>query len=203
MQDQFHFDPATVPLPDGVAFPDALGLPPGAGLHVEIGFGKDIRILREARARPQEFFVGVEVSRKKVASFCRKVARADLRNVRACHGDARKVLKELLPAASVDSFTILFPDPWPKRRQWKHRWIQADTAGLLRRALKRDGLLIVATDHDHYRDQIRAVLGGSGLTAEYESLEIPPEDKSLFAMRFERLGESVTYMRWRNRGSVP
>jgi tRNA (guanine-N(7)-)-methyltransferase len=190
--DRFRFDPAEVSVREVS--------PRGRPLHVEVGFGKDIRLLREAAARPDEDFVGVEISRKKALSFCRKVARLGLRNVRAYEGDVRRVLADLLPG-SVASFTILFPDPWPKRRHWKHRWIQADTAALLLRALVPGGTVTTATDHEGYRDQIREALEGAGFDLVHEGAEVPSEDRTLFTERFERLNASVTYCRWRRGGA--
>jgi tRNA (guanine-N7-)-methyltransferase len=191
MADRFLFDPAEVAV--------AAVVPTGRPLHVEVGFGKDIRLLREAAARPDEDFVGIEISRKKALSFCRKVARAGLRNVRACQADVRRVLAEL-PEGSVASFTILFPDPWPKRRHWKNRWIQPATAALIHRALAPGGTVTTATDHEGYRDQIRACLLGAGLELLHEGGEVPQEDRTLFTERFERLQAPVTYFRWRKGG---
>ena len=88
MGDYFHFDPGAVAVTGDEPLLDELGLSGGAALHVEIGFGKDIRILREAERDPDGTYLGVEISRKKAASFCRKVARKGLRNVRAYQGDA-------------------------------------------------------------------------------------------------------------------
>jgi len=189
MKNTFHFDPAGVRIEDGLQLD-------GRPLHVEVGFGKDIRTLREAEANPDDIYLGVEVSRKKVVKFCEKVARAGLANVRAHLGDVRRMLRELLPPGSVTSFTILFPDPWPKRKHHKHRWIQDDTAALLRRALKPGGIIIAATDHDGYAEQIECCLVGTGLTLEDKRSAIPEQDRSLFAQRFERLGETVTWMRF-------
>lgn len=196
MRNRFRFDPAEVRVETAAPLPEALALGE-RDLHVEIGFGKDVRTLREAEANPDALFLGVEISRKKVVKFCQKAARAGLRNVRAYLGDARHVLRELLPAGSVASFTILFPDPWPKRRQHKHRWIQDDTAALLAAALRVGGQLIVATDHDGYAAQIERCLAGAGLALEEKREGVPGADRSLFAQRFERLGETVTWMRWR------
>jgi len=192
VKDTLHFHPAEVAV-------DAIGDVPleGRGLHLEIGFGKDIRILREAELHPDEVYIGVEISRKKAVKFCKKVARANLRNV-YCHcGDARRVMAEMLAPGSVSSITILFPDPWPKRRHHKNRWVQETTAAQIEQALRGGGEVIVATDHDHYVEQITRVFRGAGLVCDYESRDIPEADKSLFAERFERLGESVTYQRWR------
>jgi len=196
----FRFDPAEVAVAADGPLPEALDLRERE-LHVEIGFGKDTRVLREAEQRPDSLFLGIEISRKKALSFCRKVARAGLRNIRCHHGDVRKVLESgMLPSGSAVSFTILFPDPWPKRRHWKHRWIRTDTAALLARALTSGGTVVVATDHEGYREQIREALSGAGLELEQESAGVPDADRTLFAERFLRRGEGVTWQRWRKGG---
>ncbi|MHC4939483.1 MAG: tRNA (guanosine(46)-N7)-methyltransferase TrmB [Planctomycetota bacterium] len=194
-RDYFHFDPERVAVGECESFPDAIGVG-DKPLHIEIGFGKDIRTLRMAERDPDAFFLGIEISRKKCIKFGQKVARANLPNVRCHWGDARKALEEMLPENSVDSFTILFPDPWPKRKHHKHRWVQEKTAALMARALKPHGHIIAATDHDHYRDQIRRVMAGAGFVETRTLDHVPEDDKSLFAERFERIGESITYMRW-------
>jgi tRNA (guanine-N7-)-methyltransferase len=195
MSTRFHFDPGEVAI-------DGPTLDVGRPLHVEVGFGKDVRILREARQRPGEWFLGVEISRKKAVKFCQKVARAGLRNVRAYQGDVRLALKTL-PPTSVSSFTILFPDPWPKRRHHKHRWIREETAQQVARALVATGEVTVATDHAGYLEQIRTCFLAAGLVLEHESAEVPADDRTLFAERFDRLARRVTYQRWRkaDRGS--
>ena len=193
--DHFHFDPSLVAVGGVPSLPVEIGCEDRA-FHVEIGFGKDIRILRMAERDPEARFLGVEISRKRAAKFGKKVARLGLKNVRAHWGDARKVLGAMLPERSVDSFTVLFPDPWPKRRHHKHRWIQEDTAALLRRALKVGGHLIVATDHDGYRDHIRRVLDAAGFSETLSLDRVPEDDRTLFSERFHSLGESVTYMKW-------
>ena len=55
----------------------------------------------------------------------------------------------------------------------------------------------MASDHDGYIAEIREHLGAAGLTLEHESREVPEGDRSLFAQRFERLGETVTHQSWR------
>jgi tRNA (guanine-N7-)-methyltransferase len=196
----FHFDPATVAVDACASLPAAMDVGERP-LHVEVGFGKDVLTLRRAEQEPDARFLGIEISRKKCVKFREKVARAGLRNVRCLWGDARKALREMFPEASVDSFTILFPDPWPKRKHHKHRWVNEETAALMARALKPPGKIIVATDHDGYRDRIREVLAGAGFEEERTLDRVPDDEKSLFAQRFERLGETVTYMRWGRRAT--
>jgi tRNA (guanine-N7-)-methyltransferase len=194
MTERFLIDPEDVALRTDVPVAEALRLD-GRPLHVEVGFGKDVRLLRAAAAEPEARFVGIEISRKKVVSFRKKVARLGLRNVQAYLGDVRRFLAEL-PDACAASFTILFPDPWPKRRQKKHRWIQPPTAARIAAALVPGGLVRVATDSDDSMDQIRACLKGAGLELREERREIPEPDRTLFAERFERLGETVTHQVW-------
>ena len=195
MSERFLLDPATVSIHADDDWAEILGLA-GRPLHVEIGFGKDVRMLRTAAEAPGATFLGIEISGKKAASFCRKVARLRLRNVRAYCGDVRDVLMERLPEGSVASFTILFPDPWPKRRHNKHRWIQPETARLLALAMAPGATLVVATDHEGYGAQIHRCLQAVGLALVVERVGVPEEDRTLFASRFERLGQRVLYQRW-------
>ncbi len=196
MPEIFQTNPETVLLPDVGALPELMGA--RRPIHVEVGFGKDVRVLREAARMPDELFLGIEISGKKARSLCRKAVRAGLANVRAYRGDVRPVLAERLPPGSVASFTALFPDPWPKWNQQKHRWIREATARQMRVALMPGGMVTLATDHDHYRDQMKVVMAGAGFELLEERPGVPDDDRTLFAQRFERLGESVTWLRWRS-----
>jgi tRNA (guanine-N7-)-methyltransferase len=199
MTGRLRFDPRTVAVEASPSLPAAIGAA-GRPLHIEIGFGKDVRLLRAAAADPGGLHLGVEISRKKFESFCRKVAREGLGNVRAFHGDARALLAQMLPPGSVASFTILFPDPWPKRRHWKNRWIDASTALLLARALSPGGEIEVATDHAGYMADIAAHFRAAGLELGGESASLPEGERTIFAQRFERLGAPVIWQRWTKPG---
>jgi len=196
MTERFPLDPASVAVAPCASLPDAMGAA-GRRLFVEVGFGKDVRLLRAAAADPEGLFLGVEISRKKFDSFCRKVARAGLANVRAFGGDVRRVLEEMLPAGSVSGFTILFPDPWPKRRQKKNRWIQPATAARLHRALVPGGSVEIATDDGDYREQIQRCFLDAGLLLESERGELAESERTVFTARFERRGVPFTVQRWR------
>jgi len=195
MTEQLPFEPGLVAVDPAGDLATALELP-ARPLHIEVGFGKDVRVLRAAAADPGTLYLGIEVSRKKHDKFCRKVARAGLRNVRALLCDVREVLQEMLPPACVLSFTVLFPDPWPKRRHHKHRWITPESAPQLARALVPDGCVTVATDDAPYMDQIRASMRSAGFRLERETATVPALERSLFAERFERLGAPVLYQLW-------
>jgi tRNA (guanine-N7-)-methyltransferase len=84
-----------------------------------------------------------------VASCLRHVEESGVQNVRLHQGDARDVLARL-PDASLELVYVLFPDPWPKKRHWKRRLIQADFVAELARVLKLGGEVRFATDWAHY-----------------------------------------------------
>ncbi len=86
-----------------------------------------------------------------VAKALDAVQDAGVENVRIHRGDGRDVL-DRLAAASLETVYVLFPDPWPKKRHWKRRLIQADTLDQIARVLAPGGRLRVATDVASYVD---------------------------------------------------
>ena len=84
-----------------------------------------------------------------MAQALARVSAAGLTNIRLHQGDAREVL-ERLPAAALDVVYVLYPDPWPKKRHWKRRFIGSDTVPALAHVLKPGGLLRIASDIPDY-----------------------------------------------------
>ena len=98
--------------------------PTDAGLVVEIGFGRGEFLMDLAardRATPH---LGIEYSAKRTLKLARRLARTEQRNVRLVVAPAEEVVAEALADASVATFWINFPDPWPKKRHYKRRLIQ-------------------------------------------------------------------------------
>ncbi len=118
-------------------------------LRVEIGFGGGEHLAREAAANPDTGFIGCEPFVNGVAKLLAVVDAQALDNVRIHHGDAREVLT-CLPPASLAHVNLLYPDPWPKRRQRKRRFVGDQTLDLIARALKPGGMLRFASDIDDY-----------------------------------------------------
>jgi len=126
-------------------FPDL----PGAFSVLEIGFGGGEHLVAQAGTRPYARFIGIEPFLNGVASCLRHIEESGVQNVRLHQGDARDVLARL-PDASLDRVDILFPDPWPKKRHWKRRLIQAAFVAELARVLKPGGEARFATDWANY-----------------------------------------------------
>ncbi|MCW5724559.1 MAG: tRNA (guanosine(46)-N7)-methyltransferase TrmB [Maricaulaceae bacterium] len=139
---------------------DPAALVPGKdGYVLEIGFGGGEHLAAQAQARPGLGFIGAEPFLNGVASALGHVEDAGLSNVRLHHGDARDLLARLAPA-SLDTVYLLFPDPWPKTRHAKRRFVQPETLDALARALKPGGLLRIATDVKAYADHVMIALNG-------------------------------------------
>ncbi len=135
-------------MPDGPIDLAAL-FPHADAFALEIGFGGGEHLAAQARAHPQTGYVGCEPFVNGVGKLLDHLEADKITNVRVHMGDARDVLSRL-PAASLESAFVLFPDPWPKARHHKRRFIQPQTLDALARVLKSGAELRLATDHADY-----------------------------------------------------
>jgi tRNA (guanine-N7-)-methyltransferase len=126
-------------------------------VHIEVGSGRGTFLVAQARKQPEANFLGIEKALKFYRHSLDRIGRWDLRNVRVLRTDAEIFVRESVPAGSVDCFHIYFPDPWPKKRHQKRRFVQSDTLAVLIRCLKPLGQIRVATDHADYFEQIQSV----------------------------------------------
>lgn len=129
--------------------PAALFAPaPGGGsreVWLEIGFGGGEHAAWQAEANPGIGLIGAEPFVNGVASLLQHVARRGLANIRILDGDARPLL-DALPDASIGRCFVLFPDPWPKLRHHKRRFVGPDNLPRLSRVLKDGAELRLASD---------------------------------------------------------
>ena len=153
-------------LPQGEACLDPARLfrPGVARLALEVGFGGGEHLAALARANPDWGFLGCEPYLNGVAQLLVKIEEARLDNIRIQRGDAREVI-ERLPASSLDAVYVLFPDPWPKRRHWKRRFVAPETLHGLSRVMREGAELRIATDSGAYAQwTLEKVLGRPGFT---------------------------------------
>ena len=125
------------------------GLADFADIWLEIGFGGGEHLAAQARAHPQIGFIGVEPFVNGVAKLLGVVAEEDLGNIRVWDDDVSRLLPHVR-AGSIGRVYLLYPDPWPKRRQRKRRLLNEETLAALARILRPDGELRFATDIDDY-----------------------------------------------------
>ena len=127
-------------------------------VHIEIGTGKGTFLLNQARTEPGDNFLGIEWARKYYRHAVDRIGRWGLNNVRIIRTDAAVFIADSVPDNSVDCFHIYFPDPWPKKRHHKRRFIRPANVEHLIRCLKIAGQLRIATDHAEYFEQIKTVV---------------------------------------------
>jgi tRNA (guanine-N7-)-methyltransferase len=118
-------------------------------VRLEIGFGGGEHLIAEAIAAPDVGFIGVEPFVEGLAKAVAAIADKELRTIRLHDGDAVHVL-DWLPPASLSRVDLLYPDPWPKRRHWKRRFVSSANLDRIARVLAPGGLFRVASDIDDY-----------------------------------------------------
>lgn len=117
--------------------------------RLEIGFGGGEHLIHRAQENPQTGFIGVEPFVNSMAKLLSRVDELDLKNIRVYDDDATLVL-DWLPEASLDRIDLLYPDPWPKRKHWKRRFVSQVNLERFHRVLKPGGLFCFASDIDTY-----------------------------------------------------
>ena len=122
-----------------------------ADVWLEIGFGGGEHLLWQAEAHPNVGIIGAEPYISGVAKLLSKLAgRADRTdNIRLYAEDARDII-DALPEASIGRVFVLFPDPWPKTRHHKRRFIQMAMLDQLARIMKAGAEIRFATDDAGY-----------------------------------------------------
>lgn len=118
-------------------------------VRVEIGFGGGEHLLHAAEAEPNVTFIGCEPFINGVGKLVAAIGEKNLRNIRLYTDDAMDVLRAL-PESSIGKVYVLYPDPWPKPRQRKRRFINEASLRQIARVLKSGGELRFATDIDDY-----------------------------------------------------
>jgi len=140
-----------VTLPEGEATldPRTLFAEPCDEVRLEIGFGGGEHLLAAARAEPHVGFIGCEPFVNGMAKLLAIVEQEGLSNIRLWDDDAAELIAALA-GASVARAYLLFPDPWPKRRQRKRRFLSDENLRALARIVAPGGALRFATDIDDY-----------------------------------------------------
>jgi tRNA (guanine-N7-)-methyltransferase len=118
-------------------------------VRLEIGFGGGEHLMAEAAAHPRTGFIGVEPFVNGMAKALAAIAQQQLTNVRLHHGDATEVVA-WLPVRSLARVDLIYPDPWPKRRHWKRRFVQDDSIAGIARILAPGGEFRFVTDMPDY-----------------------------------------------------
>ena len=143
----------------------------GKPVWLEIGFGGGEHLVHQATQNPDVGIIGCEPFINGVAMLLGKIRDADARNIRVYPGDARHLF-DVVPEGSIDRAFLLYPDPWPKKRHHRRRFVTAEHLEPLARVLKKDAIFRVATDITDYVRQTLQEVPKAG----FEWLAEGPED---------------------------
>jgi tRNA (guanine-N7-)-methyltransferase len=138
-------------LDPGAGLPDPAGLfpRPVAEVWLEIGFGGGEHLVARAHANPGVGLIGCEPFVNGMAKLLASIEADGLDNVRLHDGDAGEVI-DALPDACLSRVYLLYPDPWPKRRHHKRRFVSDAMLVRLARVMKPGATFHFASDIDHY-----------------------------------------------------
>lgn len=121
----------------------------GRPVWLEIGFGGGEHLLHQAQCNPDIAIIGVEPYLNGVAMLLGKIRRSGVTNLAVYPGDARDLM-DVLPASSVARAFLLYPDPWPKARHHRRRFVTAEHLLPLAQAMQSGARLRIATDIEDY-----------------------------------------------------
>lgn len=173
-------------------------------LAIEIGFGKGEHMAEQAAMAPGHGFIGCEPFLDGVVGALMKIDEDGIENIRLHMGDAIEVL-ERLPDASLERAWLLHPDPWPKARHAKRRFMNAGPVGLIARKMKSGGEFRFGTDHPVY---VRWAMMVMGQSPDFEWLGERPDDflirpddwpETRYEAKARAKGHEVWYFRYRRR----
>lgn len=120
-------------------------------VRLEIGFGGGEHLIAEAQAFPNMGFIGCEPYVNGMAKILTQIEAQNIGNIRLFAGDAAELLA-WAPPRSLTRIDLIHPDPWPRRRHWKRRFVQDATIAALARVLAGGGEFRFVCDIDHYVD---------------------------------------------------
>jgi tRNA (guanine-N7-)-methyltransferase len=184
------------------ADPASLFDPPVAALRLEIGFGGGEHLAAEASEFPDVGFIGCEPYVNGMAKILTQIEDHNIQNIRLLAGDAADLLA-WLPPRSLSRIDLIHPDPWPKRRHWKRRFVQDATIAAMARVVKSGGEFRFVSDIDDYAAWTLSHLLRS---RDFEWIADCADDwrvpwqgftKTRYGQKAEREGRKATYLRFR------
>jgi tRNA (guanine-N7-)-methyltransferase len=179
--------------------------PPVQDLRLEIGFGGGEHLAAEAQGLGQTGFIGCEPYVNGMAKILTQIEAHNIGNIRLFAGDAAELLA-WLPPRSLSRIDLIHPDPWPKRRHWKRRFVQDATIAAMARVLKPQGEFRFVSDIDDYAAWTLAHLARS---RDFMWLAERPDDwrqpwagftMTRYGRKAEREGRAATYLRFQRVG---
>ncbi len=149
-------------------------------LEVEIGFGNGEYLERLSRECPEVNFVAFEQYCERIHRTLRKLSRVAQDNVRLLRLDARAGFERYFSPQTISRVHCLYPPPWPKKSDAKHRLFTEDFLKVVNSRLVQGGVLKIVTDHYPYIAWTQEHVKDTGFAVEFK--KIPAS----YATKFEK-----------------
>ena len=116
---------------------------------LEIGFGGGEHLVHQAKLNPDIGFIGCEPYQNGVAKLMGKLSANPRKNIKVYDGDVRNMF-DVLAKNSISKVFLLYPDPWPKKRHHRMRFVTQEFLAPLYETMKPGSILRIATDIEDY-----------------------------------------------------
>lgn len=185
--------------------PGSLFEPAADQVRLEIGFGGGEHLIAEARKFPNTGFIGCEPYVNGMAKILAQIEAQHVGNIRLFAGDAAELLA-WLPPHSLRRINLIHPDPWPKRRHWKRRFVQDATVAAMARVLQHGGEFRFVSDINDYGAWTLSHLVRSPdfvwMAERAEDWRLPWEGYTMtrYGQKAAREGRVAIYLRFRRTG---
>ena len=172
-----------------------------AKLDVEVGPGNGYFFAHRAAAHPDRLLVGLELKYKPLIQSIRRALRAGAKNARIGRYDAA-CIEDIFAVGEIDNVFIHHPDPWPRKRDWKHRLIQDDFLKTLHGLMRPGSFVNFKTDSEDYFDWALPIVERSDfkLTRQTRDLHKSEWAAENFVTHFEQIflqkGQPIFYCRF-------
>ncbi len=175
----------------------------GKPVWLEVGFGGGEHLVHQAQANSSVGIIGAEPFINGVATLLGKIRKAGVQNVRVHAGDARDLM-DVLPEGSISKAFLLYPDPWPKARHHRRRFVTPEHLAPLHRVLAPGAEFRIATDiPDYVRQAMEEVppAGFEWLAERAEDWRQPWDDwlSTRYEQKALREGRVPHYLTFRRR----
>jgi tRNA (guanine-N7-)-methyltransferase len=173
-------------------------------LHLELGFGNGECTEHAALIEPSAHWVGAEVSWASVVRLLKRINQTGIENIRVLHGDGAFALQGFFPPNSLAEVVINHSDPWPKKRHHRRRLIKPELIRILGNRLRKDGRVVIVTDHEEYAQWITEVLEQQTVLRSEHSTpwvdNLPGHRPTKYKRKGVEAGSTIFHFVWRKTG---